>query len=109
MMNIFLYFNSKLIARLVLVLLICICELNAFSQKSGPLQLADQYFAAGDYYTAANLYQQYLKPSKLLVTGSDFPLNAKRRRTNNGSKNVSRNDILFRQAESYRLANYFTE
>jgi outer membrane protein OmpA-like peptidoglycan-associated protein/tetratricopeptide (TPR) repeat protein len=83
--------------------------LPVFSQKNSPLQLADQYFAAGDYYTAANLYKQYLDPSKGSVSGSDFPLNVKRKRSGVGNKNVSRNDILFRQAESYRMANYWVE
>lgn len=91
------------------VLFICACTIPVFSQKNGPLQLADQYFAAGDYYTAANLYKQYLNPSKKLTSGTDFPLNVKRRRAGGGNKNISRNDILFKQAESYRLANYWVE
>ncbi|MBS1576961.1 MAG: PD40 domain-containing protein, partial [Bacteroidetes bacterium] len=91
------------------VLFICACTIPVFSQKNGPLQLADQYFAAGDYYTAANLYKQYLNPSKKLTSGTDFPLNVKRRRAGGGNKNISRNDILFKQAESYRLANYWAE
>ncbi|MBS1608775.1 MAG: OmpA family protein [Bacteroidetes bacterium] len=91
------------------VLFVCACTIPVFSQKNGPLQLADQYFAAGDYYTAANLYKQYLNPSKKLTSGTDFPLNVKRRRAGGGNKNISRNDILFKQAESYRLANYWVE
>jgi outer membrane protein OmpA-like peptidoglycan-associated protein/tetratricopeptide (TPR) repeat protein len=91
------------------VLFICACTMPVFSQKNGPLQLADQYFAAGDYYTAANLYKQYLNPPKKQTSGNDFPLNVKRRRVGGGNKNISRNDILFKQAESYRLANYWVE
>lgn len=98
-----------MITLVLAVLFICACAVPAFSQKNGPLQLADQYFAAGDYYTAANLYKQYLNPSKSQISGSDFPLNVKRKRKGAGNKNISRTEILFKQAESYRLANYWTE
>lgn len=108
-MNIFKYINSKIATPALVMLLICVYAAPVLSQKNSPVQLADQYFAAGDYYTAANLYKQYLNPPKTQVSGSDFPLNAKRRRAGGGNKNVSRNDILFKQAESYRLANYWTE
>jgi len=108
-MNTFLYFNSKMPSRFLILLVVCIYALPVFSQKNNPVQLADQYFAAGDYYTAANLYKQYLNPSKSHISGSDFPLIAKKRRTGGGVKNASRNDILFKQAESYRLANYWVE
>ena len=109
-MNILLDSISKMITRILTVVFICACTIPVFSQKNaGPLQLADQYFAAGDYYTAANLYKQYLNPSNAQKSGSDFPLNVKRKRKGGGSKNVSRNDVLFKQAESYRLANYWVE
>src|SRR6478609_8363270 len=78
-------------------------------QAKGPVQLADQYFAAGEYYTAANLYEQFLHPSKKQKTISEFPLNIKAKRTVVSAPNVSRTDILFRQAESYRLANYWQQ
>lgn len=108
-MNIFLYFKSQLIPRNLIVLLICAYAIPVFSQKNSPLQLADQYFAAGDYYTAANLYKQYLNPPKNQRPTGDFPLNSKKRRTTSGNKSASRGDILFKQAESYRLANYWVE
>ena len=79
-------------------------------QANGPVQLADQYFAAGEYYTAANLYEQFLHPSKKQKTVSEFPLNIKAKRTTvSAAPNVSRTDILFKQAESYRLANYWQQ
>jgi OmpA-OmpF porin, OOP family len=81
---------------------------SAAQKAKGPLQLADQYFAAGEYYTAANLYEQYLNPSKKQVTGTGFPLNSKRNQVT-GTKGISRADILFKQAESYRLSNHWTE
>src|ERR1043165_4889750 len=79
-------------------------------QAKGPVQLADQYYAAGEYYTAANLYEQFLHPSKKQKTTSEFPLNIKaKRQVVPVPNNVSRTDILFKQAESYRLANYWQQ
>lgn len=87
---------------------------NAQVQKQktkNPVLLADQYFAAGEYYTAAHLYEQYLHPSKAQQSlSSDFPLNMKEKRTGYATmQNISRYDILYKQAESYRLANYWKE
>lgn len=78
-------------------------------KNKGPLQLADQYFASGEYYTAANLYGQYLNPPKKQTIPSDFPLNARRRRTGSGNGNISRTAVLFKQADSYRLSNYWQQ
>ena len=78
-------------------------------QAKGPVQLADQYFAAGEYYTAANLYEQFLHPSKKQKTISEFPLNIKAKRSVVSTPDISRTDILFKQAESYRLANYWQQ
>ena len=74
-----------------------------------PVQLGDQYFAAGEYYTAAHLYGQFLNPTNKQKETTDFPLNIKGKRTVTSGNRVSRNDILFKQAESYRLANYWQE
>lgn len=113
-MNIFYKMKSSMrTGGSLLALLIFFAESpKAQTQKmKSPLQLADQYFAAGEYYTAANLYGQYLKPSKEqqnLI--SDFPLNLKNRRSlMAASHDNSRAEILFKQAESYRLANYWEE
>lgn len=82
----------------------------AQSQKAkNSLQLADEYFAAGEYYTAAHLYDQFLNPPKKGQTAGEFPLNVKARRATISNKNISRTDIVFKQAESYRLANYWQE
>jgi outer membrane protein OmpA-like peptidoglycan-associated protein/tetratricopeptide (TPR) repeat protein len=78
-------------------------------QKKGPLQLADEYYSAGEYYTAAYLYEQFLNPTKKQKSVSDFPLNIKARRMSVPQKNTSRTDILFKQAECYRLANYWKQ
>ena len=82
--------------------------ISSAQKAKGPLQLAEQYYAAGEYYTAANLYEQYLNPSKKQVEGTGFPLNSKRNQFAS-AKGVSRTDIQFKQAESYRLSNHWAE
>jgi Outer membrane protein and related peptidoglycan-associated (lipo)proteins len=68
------------------------------------LQLANQYFAKGEYYTAAYLYDQYLHPRKKHISGTAFILYAKKRRS---ARKMNRPDILYKQAECYRLSNYW--
>ena len=48
---------------LLLITFIAAVQSQAQQAKS-PVQLGDQYFAAGEYYTAAHLYGQYLTPSR---------------------------------------------
>src|SRR5438046_6381803 len=95
----------------ILALLICWASSTQShgQQSKSPLQLADQYFAAGEYYTAANLYEQFLNPSREQRSVSEFPLNVKARRLSGPTIKVSRTAILFKQAQSYRLANYWRE
>src|SRR6476620_1355249 len=102
--------SKKVINLRQLFLLLAGCAgffISSAQKTKGPLQLAEQYYAAGEYYTAANLYEQYLNPSKKQVEGTGFPLNSKRGQFS-PTKGVSRTDIQFKQAESYRLSNYFT-
>src|SRR5678809_436663 len=101
----------KTSARFLIFVIASISAVKSHGQQAnGPVQLADQYFAAGEYYTAANLYEQFLHPSKKQKTVSEFPLNIKAKRTVvSAAPNVSRTDILFKQAESYRLANYWQQ
>ena len=107
-MNIFLFFQGRTTGRLLILLLACAFWGPSTAQEvKGVLQLADQYFVSGDYYTAANLYEQFLNPRKKQKPGSEFPLNVKRKRVGTNNKSISRTDILFKQAESYRLANYW--
>jgi outer membrane protein OmpA-like peptidoglycan-associated protein/tetratricopeptide (TPR) repeat protein len=98
-------------ARFVILVIACVSIMQLQGQQAkGPVQLADQYFAAGEYYTAANLYEQFLHPSKKQKTTGEFPLNIKAKRTGvSAAPNVSRTDILYKQAESYRLANYWQQ
>ena len=89
-----------------LLIIACLMLMQASSQTDKRLIMADEYFSAGDYYTAANLYEQFLHPAIKLKTYSDFPLNARRNGNGRTGKYASRTDIIFKQAESYRLANY---
>jgi outer membrane protein OmpA-like peptidoglycan-associated protein/tetratricopeptide (TPR) repeat protein len=99
----------KTTTRFLILLVACTGWMQSQSQQAkSPVQLADQYFAAGEYYTAAHLYEQFLNAHKKQKT-SGFPLNAKGKRATVTNKDVSRTDILFKQAESYRLANYWQE
>lgn len=71
---------------------------------------ANAYYASGDYYTAAQLYEQFLNPVVKEAPKANFPLNARRNRQESGmGKGITRNDLLYRQAESFRLANYFPQ
>src|ERR1051325_8228015 len=102
---------KKTTRRISAALLACAWLMQSYGQQSkGPVQLADQYFAAGEYYTAANLYEQFLHPSKKHKSTSEFPLNIKAKRTVvSAAPNVSHSDVLYKQAESYRLANYWQQ
>lgn len=93
----------------ILLIIGCLMLMQAKSQTSKILVLADQYFAAGDYFTAAGLYGQYLNPVVKAQYQSTFPLNVKRNATGSSGRYKNKTDILFRQAESYRLANYWKE
>lgn len=84
-------------------------QLTKKNTQKSPLQLGDQYFAAGEYYTAAHLYGQYLNPSNTQRQTSDFPLNVKARRTSPANNSSMRFDVIYKQAESYRLANYWQD
>ena len=93
--------------RILLLLCCCIVSLNGICQKDNRLALADKYFASGDYYTAAGLYEQILNPVQPLNAYPVFPLNAKKTRSAGGVKQINKLDILYKQAESYRLAHYW--
>ena len=96
----------------------CLCVLTACTvslpgnsqdivKTKSVLQLADQYFAAGEYYTAAYLYEQYLNPRRYQVKEQTFPVYAKRGNTGALPKNVSRTAIVYKQAVAWMKANYF--
>lgn len=98
------------IARSALLLLIgCIILGQAHSQMDKRLLLADRYYTAGEYLTAASLYGQFLNPVVKEKSSSDFPLNSKRNNKGKMGSYATKQDIIFKQAESYRLANYTKE
>jgi tetratricopeptide (TPR) repeat protein len=101
--------NHPLSSKFLLLLCGCLILIQANSQVDKRLALADQYFSAGDYYTAAGLYGQFLHPIVKPKYRSDFPLNTKRNTDDRIGSYASKSDILFKQAESYRLANYWNE
>src|SRR5438067_12218064 len=110
-MNTFLSDNTRsFIHRFLCLLVICACWLPLQSQQvvqlKSPLQLADQYFAAGEYYTSAYLYEQCLNPPKSIQT-KVIAVYAKKGKKDPVPKNVSRDAVLYKQAESYRLAHYY--
>ena len=107
----FIHHTNKHMRAIALVATVCFCFMQSSAQKKNdnPLQLADVSFADGDFYTAAKLYEQFLNPSKKIKTVSDFPLNSKRNRQQTVLSKESRTDVMYKQAESYRLANYYQQ
>ena len=99
---------KSIVNKVLLFLTGCLIFIQAKSQSDKRLVMADQYFAAGDYFTAAGLYGQFLNPVVKQKYRSDFPLNTKRNTEGRIGNYKSKTDILFRQAESYRLAHYWT-
>ncbi len=100
----------KVIAKRVMLLFIgCALLTQAQSQADKRLVLADQYFADGEYFTAAGLYGQFLNPVVKAKAPSNFPLNSKKNTEGRTGNGVSRLDIILKQADSYRLANYWPE
>src|SRR4030095_5024374 len=93
---------QKNIQRLLLIMIIIIADKQAHSQGDERIALADKYFNAGEYYTAAGLNKQFLTPPKDEIPKANFPINPKRYAQ---VGTVNRFDILYKQAESYRLAN----
>ena len=99
----------KITGWLILSSFTCIVFIQAQAQDKRIVQ-ANAYYASGDYYTAAQLYEQFLKPDAKEKPKADFPLNAKRKSEGSGmGKGVTKNDIIYKQAESFRLANYFPQ
>src|SRR3954468_2735230 len=70
-------FIKNTVGKSLAVVFGCLILMQAKSQADKRLVLADQYFAAGDYFTAADLYQQFLHPPVKSKNRSQFPLTAK--------------------------------
>jgi len=95
--------------RILFIMIIAVICHQANSQVDQHVALGDKYFAAGEYFTAAGLYEQFLNPSKKEVSKANFPLNSRRHNQGGTGGNINRSDVLYKQAESYRLANYWVE
>jgi outer membrane protein OmpA-like peptidoglycan-associated protein len=110
-MNTFLQFKIRPLSGKFIGLLVAgVCWLPVRSQQvvhKSPLELADQYFETGEYYTAAYLYEQYLKTAEKKINTPAFTTYAKKGTAAAGTPNRSRASILYKQAESYRLAHYW--
>src|SRR5258705_4817543 len=87
--------------RLLFITIIGVICLQAVSQVDQRIALGDKYFAAGEYYTAAILYEQFLNPSKKEIPKANFPLNSRRYNQGGTGGNVNKLDILHKQAASY--------
>jgi outer membrane protein OmpA-like peptidoglycan-associated protein/tetratricopeptide (TPR) repeat protein len=100
--------TNLLIQRSLFLTIIFIISLQATSQVDQRIAMADKYYKAGDYFTAAGLYEEFLNPPKKEIPKANFPLNT-RRYGQGGGGSVDKYDIIYKQAESYRLANYWQE
>lgn len=96
------------IQRSLFLMIISITSLRAVSQVDQRIAMADKYFKAGEYFTAAGLYEQFLNPPKNEIPKANFSLNT-RRYGQGGGGSVDKYEIIYKQAESYRLANYWPE
>ena len=101
-------FRAKL-NQVFLVIMGCTVLVQVHGQADKRLVQAEEYFAAGEYFTAAGLYAQLLNPQVKTRTSSGFPLNLKKNTEGSTGKFGNKTDILFKQAESYRLANHWNE
>src|SRR6187402_719748 len=97
------------IQRSLLLMIIFITSLQATSQVDQRISMADKYYDAGEYFTAAGLYEQFLNPPKKEIPKANFPLNTRKYGLGGFGGRVDKFDVIYKQAESYRLANYWQE
>ena len=103
------YMKTNLsIQRPVFLAIIFIISLQAASQVDQRIAKADKYYEAGEYFTAAGLYEQFLNPPKKEIPKANFPVNTRRYGQGGGTR-IDKYDIIYKQAESYRLANHWRE
>ena len=94
------------IQRSLFLAIIFTIGLQAASQVDQRIAMADKYYNSGDYFTAAGLYEQFLNPPKKEIPKANFPLNTRRYGQGSGGS-VDKYDVIYKQAESYRLALYY--
>src|SRR6188474_1941094 len=97
------------IHRSLLLMVIFIISLQTVSQVDQRIAMADKYYDAGEYFTAAGLYEQFLNPPKKEIPKANFPLNTRKYGLGGFGGRVDKFDVIYKQAESYRLANYWQE
>src|SRR6185369_16659819 len=97
------------IRRSLFLMVIFITSLHATSQVDQRIAMADKYYDAGEYYTAAGLYEQFLNPPKNEIPKANFPINTKRYGQDGTAGKIDKMDIVYKQAQSYRFANYWEE
>jgi OOP family OmpA-OmpF porin len=97
------------LGRFLIFFLACQFANFAYGQSGKTLTLADKYFKEGDYLTAAGLYNQFLHPVVNEKPFDNFPLQSKKSSGGTSAHYTAKTDIVYKQAESYRLANYFPE
>jgi OOP family OmpA-OmpF porin len=74
------------------------------------LSEASKYFDYGDYFTAARLYEQYLNPSPALKSKKGLPVyGGLKNRGKSSAANLTKSDVIYRLATSYRLSFYFPQ
>ncbi len=95
--------------RLLIFMIAGFISLQSNSQDDQRIAMADKHFDAGEYFTAADLYEQYLHPVKKEIPKANFPLNSRRYSQGGNNGSINKLDVLYKQAESYRLANYWPE
>jgi outer membrane protein OmpA-like peptidoglycan-associated protein len=96
------------VAKFAFLLIAAATALQSNSQVDKRIAQADKYFSSGEYYTAALLYGQFLNTNRKQQMPAGFPLGSKRNRQGYSGR-ISQDEILYKQAESYRLANYWKE
>lgn len=89
------------------ILVIFCMAVGGQAQTDKRITQAEKYYKAGEYYTAALLYGQFLTSSRTRQAPVNFPLTSKRHKQSTAG--LTDDAILYRQAESYRLANYWNE
>src|SRR5687767_10970028 len=95
--------------RSLLLMIISIISLQGVSQVDQRIAKADKYYDAGEYFTAAGLYEQFLNPPRKEIPKANFPLNTRKYEQGGPGNNVNKFDVIYKQAESYRLANHWLE
>jgi OOP family OmpA-OmpF porin len=104
-------FRHKIFAGTLVLLFSLFSSVGSFAQADKRLLTeAQKYFDFGDYYTAARLYEQYLNPDPSLKTKKGLPVyNSLRSRGKSSKNNLTKTDVVYKLATTYRLSYYFPQ